>query len=394
MQQRFWTWRSLAAATALVGLPGIVMAQAGGVPTITCSGTGASALNTGGAATGGVDDYWRYLGLPAYAGTGAAASTPASSYGAAYLSGSSQWYTPPAGSPWQWVAASPGPGQPVIPGNTNVWGNVDALFRIDFSLDSSVNPREFAPAMRFWADNSVVDIMVNGRWQGPLDRGLWTALPQAGSANQFGFDAFSREWRGTTITMASPDWRSGANSLVVYVKSGVPLMGFGANLTSTSVCPNQVPTAIPTLTGTTTVGSGVSGSYTYSDANTDAEDVSATGSTFRLVSSSDTTLTPTSPITVLASGPAGGAGVSQTLHTLQAADVGKYLYYCVTPAAQTGASPGNEACTAAFGPVVTQVPPAAPAAVPTLSTWALTLLSAVLGVGALRGRRAKAADKR
>ena len=81
-------------------------------------------------------------------------------------------------------------------------------------------------------------------------------------------------------------------------------------------------------------------------------------------------------------------------HGLQAADVGKYLYYCVTPAAQTGASPGNEACTAAFGPVVTQVPPAAPAAVPTLSTWALTLLSAVLAVGALRGRRAKAADKR
>mgnify|MGYP000981061662 CR=1 FL=1 len=67
----------------------------------------------------------------------------------------------------------------------------------------------------------------------------------------------------------------------------------------------------------------------------------------------------------------GGAGNSVT-YTLQPADKGRYLFYCVTPAAASGASPGLEVCTAATGPVRE----AAPQAVPSLSG------SGVLGLGA------------
>lgn len=369
------------AVVALWG--GLSLAHAQTPPTITCGGDNAAVLNTGVSTTGNVDNRWRYQGLAAYAG-----ASPANwnaTFGDAWVTSSSQWAAAPTTGDWRWIGANSSGLQPVIPGNPNAYGNIDALFRIDFTLDASVNPADFAPTMKFLADNSVVDIMVNGQWQGPNRPGgaLWSGLPQAGTANQFNYNGFGADWRGVTIAMASPDWQAGANTMVVYVKSSVPLMGFGAYLMSNNVCPNnQAPTAVPTLSGSTGVGSVVSGSYVYGDANSDVEDASASGSTFRLVRSSDATLTPTSPMTVLASGAAGGGGVSHALYTLQASDVGEYLYYCVTPAAQTGTSPGEEACTSAFGPVTLQTP----TAVPTLSGWALMLLGTLLGWVAIRRR--------
>lgn len=379
---RYWKgWRVYAVATTLTCASGIAMAQ---VPTISCDGATAAVLNTGVSANGSVDNQWRYLGLAAYEGAGAAGTTPASSYGPAYLTNAVQWYQVPASSPSKWIGASAGGGQPVVPGNPNVYRNIDALFRIDFNLDASVNPREFAPNMTYLADNSVVDIMVNGEWQGPLGSNQWAGLPQAGAANQFNYNGFGNLWRGASIQMSSTSWRTGANSLIVYVKSSPPLMGFLAQLNSSNICPNQVPVATPSLSGSLSVGAVVTGSYAYADANTDIEDDGSTGTTYRLIRSSDAVLTPASPITVLSSGATGGASVPGVAYTLQASDVGQYLYYCVTPAAQTGASPGVEACTAARGPVTNAVMPS----VPTLSQWALMLLSMVLGLAVWRRRTA------
>lgn len=385
MQQNIQVWaRCAALAVAATGSAG-ALAQWSALPNITCDGATASVLNTGsGRDFAEVDAHWRYLGLAAYEGHGRAATEPLSNYGQAYVSGRSQWWTPPADSPARWISSLAGAGQPVIPGNPNAYGNIDALFRVDFNLDASINPREFAPSMRFWADNSVVDIMINGRWQGALSTGpaQWGGLPQAGTNNQFNFDGFSREWRGTSIaSMASTDWREGPNSMVVYVKSGRPLMGFMARVDSTNNCPNRAPTAQPTLSGPLTVGSTLTGAYTYADNEADLE--SAAGSAYRLIRSPDATLTPSSVTTSLISGTATASGTVVT-YTLQESDVGQYVYYCVTPAAQTGVSPGNETCTLARGPVTS----AAVTPVPTLSGWMLGILGIVLGVVTWRRRSA------
>ncbi|WP_028601184.1 IPTL-CTERM sorting domain-containing protein [Ottowia thiooxydans] len=129
--------------------------------------------------------------------------------------------------------------------------------------------------------------------------------------------------------------------------------------------PNVVPTAVPTITGTTQVGSTVTGTYTYADSNSDIENPS--GTLYRFVTSTNSTITGSGDGTVVATGSTGGAA-SSVNYTLQAADLNRYVYYCVTPAAQTGASPGLEACTLASGPVTNAPPPnVVPTAVPTIT---------------------------
>ena len=48
----------------------------------------------------------------------------------------------------------------------------------------------------------------------------------------------------------------------------------------------------------------------------------------------------------------GATGGSNQTYTLQAADLGQYLFYCVTPTASTGTSPGAESCSGATAAVV------------------------------------------
>ena len=76
---------------------------------------------------------------------------------------------------------------------------------------------------------------------------------------------------------------------------------------------------------------------------------------------------------------------------MQPTDVNQYLYYCVTPGAQTGLTPGLEVCTAAVGPVTSVVTPQAPKAVPSLGQGALmALMSLLAAMGMTRIRTRKA----
>jgi len=152
--------------------------------------------------------------------------------------------------------------------------------------------------------------------------------------------------------------------------------------------PNTVPVAEPAITGTPQVGATVTGSYTYTDNNGDVEDPSGTGTSYQFVTSPNPSIASASEGTVVASGTTGGAGQTVS-YTLQATDLNQYVFFCVKPAAQTGASPGAEVCTSPVGPVTARVVQQAPTPVPGLGLWALlglTPLIAWLGIG--RQRRA------
>lgn len=104
--------------------------------------------------------------------------------------------------------------------------------------------------------------------------------------------------------------------------------------------PNSAPTASSVaITGTAQVGTQLSGGYTYADADSDAQGTS----TFRWVRNS------------VNSGVIGGtdiAGATAQNYTPVTGDVGKYLYFCVTPVASAGTSPGTEVCSSASSAVI------------------------------------------
>lgn len=135
---------------------------------------------------------------------------------------------------------------------------------------------------------------------------------------------------------------------VRLVRSGQSLAAFDLLLDAPA---NVVPTATAlAISGTAQFGQVLTGAYVYADADSDAQDVSGTGSSYRFVRSTDASVATTGDTADAASGVTGG--VDKT-YTMQAADVGKYLFYCVTPKALTGLSPGLEACSSASSAVGT-----------------------------------------
>jgi hypothetical protein len=126
---------------------------------------------------------------------------------------------------------------------------------------------------------------------------------------------------------------------------------------------NAAPSAMSvSIAGTVQAGSTLTGSYTYTDADSDAEGTS----TFRWVRNNTQT------------GVGGGTNVGfSTTYTPVAADVDWILYYCVTPVAAAGTTTGTEVCSAATSPVA--VAPV-PTAIPTLSEWAMIFLASLMGM--------------
>lgn len=123
--------------------------------------------------------------------------------------------------------------------------------------------------------------------------------------------------------------------------------GSGAEIDTPATLPTITLNALPTATslavsGAAQFGQVLTGSYVYSDAEADPQDTSGTGSSYRFVRSSDANVATTGDNTDVAVGTT--AGISQT-YTAQAADIGTTLFYCVTPRASSGSSPGLEACS-------------------------------------------------
>ena len=378
------------ASTFLAAALGIfsLHAQAQTPVTIDCSPNSVAQLNTGqpSASNPAVDSHWRFQYLPAYAGSD---QVNWGSFGDATIVTvrNASWTSTPASSATaQWLGMNSVGDQPYVDGSN--FGNIDALFQVQFNLESTVSLSSFQPSMTYSADNSVVDILINGKSQLARGAGTW-GLPQAGGANQFGYNGFGG-YRWLTITMASPDWQAGTNTITVYVKSGVPAMGFAAAMSGSNACvANDAPTAVPAVGGQPEVGQTLTGTYSYADTETDPEDSSSAGTRYQWVRSDNASLIQAAQGTVLQSGNTMGTSGSVT-YTTVAADDKAYLYYCVTPIAARGTLVGAEVCSAAFGPIKTLTPPqpATPQAVPVLDIWALLGLSGLMaGWGLARSRK-------
>ena len=171
-------------------------------------------------------------------------------------------------------------------------------------------------------------------------------------------------------TVASADLNMYLYFCVTPVRQG------GLGLAGTEVCSTAtaavtspavpVPTASAlAISGSAQVGSTLTGNYTYADAGNSPE----AASTFRWLRNSS-------------SGISGASSVATTRdYTAVDADAGNYLFFCVTPVAQSGKQ-GAEVCSSATDAV------AATAAVPTLSEWAAIVLAAMVGaIGVLSLKR-------
>ncbi len=115
---------------------------------------------------------------------------------------------------------------------------------------------------------------------------------------------------------------------------------------------NATPTASNvSVSGTAQVGQTLTGTYDYSDVNGDAQGTS----TFKWYRSDDTSGTNKTEIN----------GATANTYVLQAADLGKYISFEVTPVAAAGPSPGSAAESTKTGAVV----PAPDTTAPTVNAY-------------------------
>lgn len=138
-----------------------------------------------------------------------------------------------------------------------------------------------------------------------------------------------------------------------------------SSATAAVIAANAAPAASAvTITGAAQVGSALAGSYTYSDADNDVQGIS----TFKWYADSASNGATKVAIT----------GATNNSYTVANADLAKYLFYCVTPKAQTGVLTGTETCSAATAAVVAA---AVPAPAPSNPIPAVIPPNPVTGVG-------------
>jgi len=150
---------------------------------------------------------------------------------------------------------------------------------------------------------------------------------------------------GTGTSVASGD------TLTIAASNVVDQAGNTASAAVNFTLPvfNTAPTASSvSLSGTTTAGNALTGSYSYNDADSDTQNTSGSGTSYRWVRSTDNSVATTGDNTAVSSG--FTLGTNQT-YTLVAGDVGKYLFYCVTPVASAGITTGAETCSSASAQV-------------------------------------------
>ena len=122
----------------------------------------------------------------------------------------------------------------------------------------------------------------------------------------------------------------------------------------TAVMVNVAPTiSAISNSGNLNTGSVVTGIYSYNDAESDAENTSASGSTFQWKIANDAAGTGSANATGT-----GNSGVTNGInknYTLSASEVGKFVSYCVKPIANTGTTNGVETCSAYRGPITSLI---------------------------------------
>lgn len=144
------------------------------------------------------------------------------------------------------------------------------------------------------------------------------------------------------ITTAAATSLSGTASegLVVFDKDRKIFIGWDGtkwqNLGYEEI--NTVPSATNvTISGNYTIGSALTGNYTFSDADSNPDNASV------LVWKRADDASGTNIATI--------ASATAQNYTTVAADLNKFIQFCVTPGSLTGASPGLQKCSAWGGPV-------------------------------------------
>jgi hypothetical protein len=173
--------------------------------------------------------------------------------------------------------------------------------------------------------------------------GSWTTI--TGTGNPYSQAA------GTTGIKASPSivLPSNANDKpIIQIRwatwrgtEGGNSSGIGIDnisITGTNIVINQAPTASAvSFSGTPNIGQLLTGTYTYTDAESDLEGTS----TFQWYRADNASGLNSAAI----------SGATATTYMLQAADNGKYIRFGVVPVAASGTSPGVEAFSSWQGPV-------------------------------------------
>jgi len=141
---------------------------------------------------------------------------------------------------------------------------------------------------------------------------------------------------------------SPAAGLIIYCTDCVEMQMYNGTqwvgiTTATATPPNQAPVASNVnFSGSLNVGDLLTGSYTYSDVDSDPEG----SSTYQWYNADDGSGTNQAAI----------SGATALTYTLQAADDTKYISFEVTPVAATGASLGTAVMSAYQGPVTSGPP--------------------------------------
>ena len=191
----------------------------------------ANLLNTGHDGAGGIIASGAGTDLHWEAGVGTTAG-PASvgSWIPAFVKKDTAWTTSPFNNA-NWISVFP---------DTGHKGNVDVYFKNQFYLNSSINPSQFFLDMRFFADNSVYEIYINGV---PQSGNYASLLPQ-NSSNPYGHVGFSAN--ADVHIKLEHDWEACENEIIVHVKSGKPKVGFLAQ--NFSKCSEaEIPSFTPVI---------------------------------------------------------------------------------------------------------------------------------------------------
>ena len=235
----------LTAAGLIVGMVtvsvSVIPAPASGAslnPVVTCA-SNQNIFNTGyDASTGGVlangsqDANWQVAGpfdTPDGTSPPTAVSLPPSgaSFAAANVGNliPTSWSASPYGNA-QWISQQTmaKPRQPDVSG--------DWYYEYQFSLDPSVDPSAFSLDMNFLADNEVAEVYINGVAQSSQTTGLPQAPP---TAHPYHFPGFKTA--NASATTLDHNWQTGANTIIVEIKSGYPYEGFDAQIRPGAICP-------------------------------------------------------------------------------------------------------------------------------------------------------------
>jgi hypothetical protein len=238
----------MAAVTATLGivamLPGSAPAAGGVGPTVTCTSdpsvfnTAYDASTGGKLAFGATDANWEVTDRT---------DVPSPPLTTAPPPAGTAWFPATVGNlaPGAW-AASPFNNADWISREQGTSPSGDWFYRYRFTLAAEVDPASFALQLDFLADNAVYEVYVNGVPQSSKTIGL----PQNPSDpyNYRGFQASN-----AAHTTLAHDWQTGANEIIVHMKSGAPYEGFDTQARPAGVCATDL-----NLTGSapTQIGAG------------------------------------------------------------------------------------------------------------------------------------------